>query len=66
MVKNICTAYNVAGNDLKTIKTRYSVKCRPRIRFIPSHSKVLDIYLRTKEPVSDIYRGLPVHYNENI
>ena len=25
--KNTCLAYNVAGNGLKIIKTRYSIKC---------------------------------------
>ena len=31
---------------------------------MPHHAKVLDICLRTKVPISDIYRGLPVniHY----
>ena len=45
------------------MKNRHSIKCGPRIYFMPSHDKILDICLRSKELIPDIYQELPVYTN---
>ena len=60
MLTHTCAMQNVAGNKLKVIKNKYSVKCGPWIQFMPLHAKVLDICFRTEKSIPAIYRRLPV------